>query len=74
MTIEHDHIFILSAKYHLLDLDEEIDPYDETLNKMPALKLKCWAARVVHQLSERANLKQDQFVLLAGAQLNIRNT
>ena len=29
-----DAIYILSAKYHLLDLDRQIEWYDKTLNKM----------------------------------------
>ncbi|UZQ49968.1 DUF6884 domain-containing protein [Clostridium kluyveri] len=31
--IKADNIFILSAKYGLLKLDKEIEPYNETLNE-----------------------------------------
>lgn len=61
-----DTIFILSAKYGLLTLDEEIEPYEQTLNKMPINEIKFWANAVVKQLSARADLKQDQFIFLAG--------
>lgn len=62
-----DQIYILSAKYGLVDLDEEVEPYDLTLNAMPADEVKYWAAQVLKQLSKRADLQQDQFVFLAGA-------
>ena len=59
-------IFILSAKHGLVHLDEEIDPYDVTLNEMSASERKGWAARVVSQLRENADLENDHFVILAG--------
>lgn len=59
-------IFVLSAKHGLVHLDEEIDPYDVTLNEMSASERKEWAARVVSQLRENADLENDHFVILAG--------
>ena len=64
--LELDAIFILSAKYGLIDLDQEIEPYDLTLNEMTADQIKMWADRVLAQLSERADLRQDHFIFLAG--------
>ena len=32
--LKPDKIFILSAKYHLLPLDKEIEPYDVTLTNL----------------------------------------
>ena len=61
-----DAIFILSAKHGLLTLDEEIEPYDVTLNKMRANERKAWANRVVEQLEGHADLQHDHFILLAG--------
>jgi len=61
-----DKIFILSAKYGLVELEQEIEPYDLTLNKMSAVNIKRWAAYVLHQLAEHADLQQDQFIFLAG--------
>lgn len=61
-----DAIFILSAKYGLVDLDQEIEPYELTLNTMSADQIKTWAFRVLAQLSERADLRQDHFIFLAG--------
>lgn len=61
-----DKIFILSAKYGLLDLEEEIEPYNQTLNKMPDSEIKKWAEAVVSQLSIISNLQEDEFIFLAG--------
>lgn len=67
MRLRPDQIFILSAKHGLVELDDEIEPYDMTLNTMSAQENREWAKRVLVQLSEKADLQQDQFVLLAGA-------
>jgi cytoplasmic iron level regulating protein YaaA (DUF328/UPF0246 family) len=64
--LDPDRIFILSAKYGLVDLEDEIEPYNWTLNSMPADEVKFWARQVIEQLSKRADLQQDQFVFLAG--------
>lgn len=61
-----DQIFILSAKYGLLGLDDEIEPYERTLNTMPAAEQIKWASLVLGQLGEKADLKEDLFVILAG--------
>ena len=61
-----DKIFILSAKYHLLYLDREIEPYNVTLNKMPVKERKLWAEEIIRELSENADLENDKFIILAG--------
>jgi hypothetical protein len=61
-----EHIFILSAKYGLVKPDDEIAPYDATLNKMSAAEKKEWAAAVVVQLKRFADLQNDEFIFLAG--------
>lgn len=60
-----DQWFILSAKYGLLDPDDVIDPYDETLNKMPVKARRDWAVRVQDELIPQLNYG-DQLVILAG--------
>ncbi len=65
-SLRPDHIFILSAKYGLLKLEEEIEPYDQTLNQMRSAEIKAWADRVLAQLGQRADLHQDTFTFLAG--------
>lgn len=65
-SLKPDKIFILSAKYGLVGLNEEIEPYDKTLVTMPVKEVKEWADKVRNQLSQVADLKKDEFVFLAG--------
>ena len=64
--IKPDKTFILSAKYGLLGLDDEIEPYNLTLNNMSAKDRKFWADGVIKQLRSETDLKNDHFVILAG--------
>ncbi|HPO59114.1 MAG TPA: hypothetical protein PLV53_09745 [Anaerolineaceae bacterium] len=57
--------YILSAKHGLLDPNAEIDPYNETLNTMPAASRRAWAQRVLRSL-EPLLKPGDVVVLLAG--------
>jgi hypothetical protein len=73
-----DKIFILSALHHLIDLDKEIEPYNVTLSNVPKDKRKAglkilnssekneWGKKVIEQLAEQADLKNDIFIILAG--------
>lgn len=61
-----DKIFILSAKYGLLDEFEVIETYDKTLNKMKRCEQLEWAEMVIKELKEIANLETDEFCILAG--------
>lgn len=65
-VVEPDRAFVLSAKHHLLPLDEVVAPYDRTLNRMGAEERREWAERVLDQLRERADLEDDRFTVLAG--------
>jgi len=59
-------IFILSAKYGLLELGRRIEPYNQTLNKMPAKEIRKWAEKVIKSLSQKADPSRDEFIFLAG--------
>ena len=61
-----ERIFILSAKYGLVDLEQEIEPYNETLNDMSSGEIKEWAAGVASQLEKIVDLQNDEFIFLAG--------
>ena len=61
-----DKIFILSAKYGLLEENEIIEPYNETLNTKPVAEIKKWAAEVLESLEEKCDLEKDDFIFLAG--------
>ena len=65
-SLNPDKIFILSAKYGLLDLEQEISPYDLTLNFMPEKEIKIWAEKVIEQLKEKVDLENDEIIFLAG--------
>ena len=56
-----DNIYILSDKYYLLSLDEEIEFYDVLLKDKTD-----WGKKVIEQLSEIANLQKDRIIILAG--------
>ena len=66
-ALNPDKIFILSAKYGLVNLEKEIDPYNLTLNKMKAIQVKAWAEQVVSDLRKEVNLDNDEIIFLAGS-------
>src|SRR5687768_5389028 len=57
-----DAIYILSAKYGLVDLEQRIEPYEKTLNRMPAAEVKAWADQVLGELRSRTDFKNDKFI------------
>lgn len=64
--LKPDRIFILSAKHGVLELDDEINPYNVTLNNMPAEDRKYWTNGIIKQLKSKYDLKNDHFIILAG--------
>ncbi|WP_296184827.1 DUF6884 domain-containing protein [uncultured Neisseria sp.] len=65
-VIRADKIFILSALHGLLNLSDEVEPYNLTLNDMAVAKRKAWAEEVLKSLRENADIEKDEFVFLAG--------
>jgi hypothetical protein len=65
-SLKPDKIFILSAKHGLISLDEEIEPYNLTLNNLKEQERKEWAEKVLINLKQQADLKEDEFIFLAG--------
>jgi len=75
-----DNIFIISAKYGLVELNREIEPYDVTLSYVPPskrmnkpnlivltkAKANNWGLQVLKQLKQVADLDRDEFIILAG--------
>lgn len=61
-----DSVYILSAKYGLIAEDEMIEPYNETLNDKTQHERREWANQVLVELHGIADLKNDQFIILAG--------
>ena len=65
-SFDPDKIFILSAKHGLLDLEDEIEPYERTLNSMHSTEIKEGADLVINQLGQIVDLNSDEIILLAG--------
>ncbi|HBN83751.1 MAG TPA: hypothetical protein DDZ89_07880 [Clostridiales bacterium] len=61
-----DRIYILSAKYGLLDEDQVIKPYDMALKDMPENRQEDWANYVLSQMRDLFDLEKDTFMILAG--------
>ena len=54
----YDEVYILSAKFGILELSDEIDNYDETLVGASQLDIKRWSNKVLLQLRDRYKKKQ----------------
>ena len=65
-SLKPDGIYVLSAKHGLLDLEQEVEPYEQTLNAMKSQEIRLWAAKVLRQLSEVSSPEVNEFVFLAG--------
>ena len=61
-----DRVYILSAKYGLIAEEMIIEPYNETLKDKTQQERKEWANQVLLDLLRIADLKNDQFIVLAG--------
>ena len=61
-----ERVYILSAKHGLVYEDAVLEPYDETLNDLPAEARKAWADRVLGQLAQVCDTRADHFIILAG--------
>ena len=66
LSLNPSAIFILSAKYHLLNPETVIEPYEHTLNTIRKSEIVDWSEKVLKQLREVSDLKQDNFIFLAG--------
>jgi len=61
-----DEIFVLSAKHGLLKLEQEIEPYEQTLNNMRSKEIKLWANNVITQIRDVCSVEDSEFTFLAG--------
>lgn len=59
--------FVLSAKYGLVSPERIIEPYEQTLNTMPAAERRKWAEQVAQQI-DKAIPNLSRVVFLAGKQ------
>jgi hypothetical protein len=65
-SLSPNEIYVLSAKHGLLELEREIEPYEQTLNNMRTAEIKEWANNVLQQLRSVASLEEAEFIFLAG--------
>ena len=61
-----DKIFILSAEHGLVDLEQELEPYEKTINNMSSEERGSWAKNVLDKLREVSDLEKDEIIFLAG--------
>ncbi|WP_394899557.1 DUF6884 domain-containing protein [Clostridium paraputrificum] len=61
-----DKIYILSAKYGLVEENEIIEPYEKSLNDSDKDYNELWANSVLFKLSKVCDLERDEFFILAG--------
>ena len=59
-------VYILSAKYGLLELDQHIEPYELTLNTMDKKQRKEWADKVLMQCKEKGISFDEEVMFLCG--------
>lgn len=57
-------IFVLSAKYGLLELERKIEPYEKTLRG--AVEIKAWAECVLNQMKAALPTSPSKVIFLAG--------
>lgn len=60
-------IYILSAKYGLLNPEDYIDPYNITLNNMTDRERKRWAYKVIKQCEKQGIYFNDKIIFLCGS-------
>lgn len=60
-----DLVFILSAKYGLLNLGTVIEPYNETLNGKSDKEIKDWSKKIYRSVLD-LGLENNQFLYLCG--------
>lgn len=66
LMTESSNIYILSAKYGLLELNQQIEPYELTLNKMNKKQRKEWADKVLMQCKEKGISFDEEAMFLCG--------
>lgn len=69
-SLNPDEIYVLSAKYGLLELNKTIEPYDLTLNNFSKSQKIEWSAKVIKQLNKKTNVSKDHFIFLTGNNYN----
>lgn len=64
--ISPSEILILSAKYGLLELNNEIEPYNETLNTKSNNEIREWSKEILNKLKQKFDIDTTEFIFLTG--------
>jgi hypothetical protein len=68
-TLKPDKMFILSAKHHLVNLNQELAPYDLTLKDFNKDEKERWGEEVYKEMKQRGiNPEKNKFIFLAGSE------
>ena len=59
----YDKVFILSAKYGLLELDTIISTYEKTLNKIKKEEKNIWYSKVSNSINEKIDEEDELFIM-----------
>ncbi|MDR2756788.1 MAG: hypothetical protein LBC20_13885 [Planctomycetaceae bacterium] len=65
-SIDHDKIFIFSAKYGLVEMEQEIKSYDLTLNNQKKSFRENWANEVFEKLKKITDIEKNEYLFLTG--------
>lgn len=65
-VLKADHIYVISAKYHVLTLDETIDPYDKFILNMSAEERKEFREQLFYDLIDKGVDFDEHTVFLIG--------
>ena len=64
--LKPDAIYILSAKHHVVELQQTLEWYDECLRDKSAYEIQEWSKICLSQLSNVSDIKKDKFIILTG--------
>jgi hypothetical protein len=68
-TLKPDKMFILSAKHYLVNLNQELAPYDLTLKDFNKDEKEKWGEEVYKEMKQRGiNPEKNKFIFLAGSE------
>ncbi len=68
-TLKPDKMYILSAKHHLVNLNQELAPYDLTLKDFTKEEKEKWGEEVYKEIKQRGiNPEKNKFIFLAGSE------
>jgi hypothetical protein len=66
-TLKPDKMYILSAKHHLVNLDQKLKPYDLTLKDFNKEEKEKWGEEVYREMKQRGiDPNKNKFIFLAG--------